>query len=57
LEIDGDAPASLKPIHWNLVSRQDEAGGEQADVDYIYDAPAELAKALTGFRHDLDMPG
>ena len=28
-----------------------------ADVDYVYDAPAELAKELTGFRHDQDTPG
>jgi hypothetical protein len=26
-------------------------------VDYVYDAPAELAKELTGFRHDQDTPG
>ena len=57
LEIKGDAPLSLKGIHAKLVSKQDAAGGEQADVDHIYDAPAELAKDLTGFRHDQDKPG
>jgi hypothetical protein len=57
LEIKGDAPLSLKGIRAKLVSEQDEAGGEKADVDYVYDAPAELAKDLTGFRHDQGMPG
>ena len=56
LEIKGDAPLSLKGIHAKLVSKQDAAGGEQADVDHIYDAPAELAKDLAGFRHDQDTP-
>ncbi|HXC47763.1 MAG TPA: hypothetical protein VNU20_05695 [Candidatus Sulfotelmatobacter sp.] len=57
LEIMGHAPLSLKTIHAKLVSAQDAEGGEEADVDHIYDAPAELAKDLTGFRHDQDMPG
>lgn len=57
LEIQGGAPASLQSIHARLTSEQDAAGGEEADVDYIYDGPAELAKDLTGFRHDQDMPG
>ena len=57
LAIGGVAPPSLKEIHNRLTSEQNVAGGEKADVDYIYDAPAELAKELTGFRHDLDIPG
>ncbi|SRR6266481_2741589 len=57
LEIKGDAPLSLKSIHAKLISKQDASGGEKADVDYIYDTPAELAKDLTGFRHDQDTPG
>jgi hypothetical protein len=56
LEIKGDAPPSLKGIHAKLISMQDAAGEEEADVDYIYDAPADLAKDLTGFRHDQDTP-
>jgi hypothetical protein len=57
LEISGMAPSSLKEIQSRLVSELDHAGGEKADVDYLYDAPAELARHLTGFRHDQDMPG
>jgi hypothetical protein len=55
LEIKGDAPPSLKNIHANLVAEQDAE--QEADVDRIYEAPAELAKNLTGFRHDQDTPG
>jgi hypothetical protein len=51
----GDAPPSLKNIHANLVVEQDAE--QEADVDRIYEAPAELAKNLTGFRHDQDTPG
>jgi hypothetical protein len=57
LEMQGVVPASLEGIRNNLIAQQKEAGGEKADVDYVYDTPAELAKELTGFRHDEDMPG
>jgi hypothetical protein len=54
LDIKGDAPPSLKDIHARLKSQQN---AEDEDVDHVYDAPAELAKTLTGFRHDEGMPG
>ena len=57
LEIKGDTPPSLKGIHATLGAAQDAAGGKEADVDFVYDIPAELAKNLTGFRHDQDMSG
>ena len=57
LDIVGDAPPSLKDIHAKLLIQQRADGGEKAEVDHIYDAPAELAKDLTRFRHDLDRPG
>jgi len=55
LEVRGDAPAPLKDIHAELAAKQDAE--QEKDVDHVYDVPAELAKALTGFRHDQDMPG
>jgi len=57
LRIEGDAPAALKGIAERLVSEQQAAGGEKADVDNVYDVAAELAKELTGYRHDHDIPG
>src|SRR5271155_3038419 len=52
LDIKGEAPAELKGISERLITEQQAAGGEKADVDHVYDAPAELAKVLTGYRHD-----
>jgi len=57
LETKGVVPASLKTIHERLRTAQYTEGGEESDVDYIYDVPAELAKDLTGFRHDQDATG
>jgi hypothetical protein len=55
LEIAGTPPAALAEIQKRLTEKQDAAGGERADVGYICDIPAELAKALTSFRHDEDI--
>jgi hypothetical protein len=57
LAIIGEAPPELKGIAERLTAEQRAAGGEKADVDYVYEVPAELAKELTGYRHDQDMPG
>lgn len=57
LEVEGDAPAALADIRKRLTEKQEAAGGEKADVDFIYDIPVELAKTLTGFRHDENTQG
>jgi hypothetical protein len=57
LDIKGEAPAELKSIAERLIAKQHADGGEKADVDHVYDVPAELAKEFTGYRHDQDMPG
>jgi hypothetical protein len=57
LDIKGEAPSELKNIAEQLIAKQQAAGGEKADVDYVYDVPAELAKALTGYRHDQNIQG
>jgi hypothetical protein len=57
LEFQGKAPPELDGIFQSLKKEQDLAGGEKADIDYIHDVPIELAKAITGFRHDQDIPG
>src|SRR5579859_2468714 len=51
LEMTGKPPAALAAIRERLKEEQEGAGGEKAEVDYIDEIPAELAKALTGFRH------
>jgi hypothetical protein len=57
LQVDGQAPPYLAAIRQRLTSEQDGSGGEKSDTDYIYDIPAELARELTGYRHDQDIPG
>jgi hypothetical protein len=57
LDINGEAPEQLKGIAERLIAEQEAAGGEKADVDHVYDVPAELAKELVGYRHDQDTPG
>jgi len=56
LDIKGGDPAELKSIAERLIAKQQAAGGGKADVAYVYDVPAELAKELTGFRHDEKTP-
>ena len=57
MDVIGAAPPALADIQTGLLEAQGAAGGEKADADHIYDVPVELAKALTGFRHDEDTPG
>jgi hypothetical protein len=52
LSVVGDAPPEFAPIR-DRQARKSETG----EADYIFDVPIELAKALTGFRHDEDVPG
>ena len=54
LSQDGSVPAEFAGIHERLKTEQESNGGEGSDVDYIFDVPVELAKAIVGFRHDED---
>ncbi len=57
LQTEGEMPSVFTPIRDRLRSEQQAAGGNKSDVDYIFDAPVELAQTLTGYRHDADIPG
>lgn len=57
LRQQGDLPPEFHSVSGELRAEQDAAGGKSAGVDYIFDAPISLAHALTGFRHDIDVPG
>jgi hypothetical protein len=50
LESTGDLPWAYAAIHDDLSRKQ--VG--KTNVDYLFDIPVELAKSLTGFRHDED---
>jgi len=52
LSIYGDPPARFAELRDKLHKQQMEAGGENADVDYVFDVPLDLAAELCGYRHD-----
>jgi hypothetical protein len=53
VETEGTPPAFFAPLRAKLSQSQDDAGGEKADVDYMFDVPLEMAARLCGYRHDL----
>jgi hypothetical protein len=57
LEVTGAGPAELVEIRQKLWAELHANGGDKSDTDFVYDGPAKLAQALTGFRHDQEMPG
>ena len=52
LEVDGQLPAAFAAIRARLTALQQDAGGEDADTDYYFDIPVELAMSFTGYRYD-----
>lgn len=50
--VDGDPPPEFHAIYNRLAVVQAEAGGINITVDHVFEVPIQLAKALTGFRHD-----
>jgi hypothetical protein len=52
LEVSGTPPATLEQHKARCLAEQEQAGGQIANVDYLFDVPLEVAKDLTGFKHD-----
>lgn len=48
----GVPPSGYNEIKEKYHKEQDEEGGEEAEVDMIFEIPNVLAKSLTGFKHD-----
>lgn len=57
LAFDGTPPSELSAIRSRLQSAQDEEDDVDPEVDHLFDIPIDLAKALTGFRHDERLSG
>ena len=55
LDVRGAPPSSYSAIRERLFAEQAKAGSD-AEVDYIFDIPVDLACELTGFRYDQDVP-
>ncbi|MBS0384193.1 MAG: hypothetical protein JSS00_02460 [Proteobacteria bacterium] len=54
LAVVGTPPTIFEEIRSRLAAEQDAAGGKNADVDFMFDVPIELAKGICGYRHDED---
>ena len=52
LDVDGEAPECFASIRKEMEATQRAEGGEQADVDYIFEIPLKVAQTLVGFKHD-----
>jgi hypothetical protein len=52
LTSSGSLPPCFEQIRENLIGKQDAAGGQSSDVDYVFDIPVEPAYALCGYCHD-----
>jgi hypothetical protein len=52
LSTDGQLPQSFPAIRNEMERAQLAAGGDEADVDYIFEIPLKVAEALVGFKHD-----
>lgn len=55
LTVEGDPPAELTVIRDRLRAEQD-AEGDDAGVDCMFDAAPEIVELLAGYRHDRDIP-
>jgi len=53
---EGTLPAEYTSIRDNYISRQDSEGGEEADVDFLFEIPVVLAQTFVGYKHDEESP-
>jgi hypothetical protein len=52
LEVDGNPPEVYAATAKEMEALQLAEGGDDAGVDYIFEIPLLIAKALVGFKHD-----
>ncbi|MFT3867720.1 MAG: hypothetical protein QM715_04385 [Nibricoccus sp.] len=56
LDIEGTPPESLSAIRQEMEATQLAEGGDDAEVDYIFEIPLAVAEKIVGFKHDSDSP-
>jgi hypothetical protein len=54
LRESGDCPPGYPQIKSSLSKQQEDAGGKNADTDYLFDIPLVTAASIVGFKHDED---
>jgi hypothetical protein len=52
LATEGKPPAEFDSVRAEYVAKQDAEGGEDAEVDYIFEVPLHLARDIAGYKHD-----
>lgn len=57
LAVEGRLPSTFPAIRATQEKEQEEAGGKDADVDFIFDIPLKVAESVTGFKHDIVLEG
>jgi|SRR5688572_14718508 len=56
LTTEGELPAVFAAIHEGLRAEQAAEGGPDCGVDFIFDVPVKLCRALTGYDYDESGP-
>ena len=54
LSVEGNVPEVFPDIRKEMEDVQLAEGGDNADVDYIFEIPLKVAQSLVGFKHDED---
>jgi hypothetical protein len=52
LDTEGELPECFASIRNEMENAQRAEGGEDADVDFIFEIPLKIAQSLVGFKHD-----
>jgi hypothetical protein len=52
MDVEGQPPNEYYEIYRDMKFIQDNEGGEDAGVDYLFDVPVLLGYRLCGYRHD-----
>jgi hypothetical protein len=56
LSVKGNLPEVFPAIRKEMGELQLAEGGDDADVDYIFEIPLKVAQSIVGFKHDEDSP-
>jgi hypothetical protein len=54
LSVEGVLPEAFPAIRKEMEELQLAEGGDDAEVDYIFEIPLKVAQSLVGFKHDKD---
>jgi|SRR5262245_33082771 len=52
LSTSGEPPEAFPQIRAKLLAKQESEGGTEAEIDFIFDIPLQVAKSIVGFKHD-----